>query len=638
MLTRRFPWLAFAFLVAVPAFAQDPASLRLPDMPLHDPYILAHKPTQTYYLYTSNRRNLSGTPGVGTMVYKSKDLQNWEKPKAVFIVPDTAFAQQGGWAPEVHEYKGRYYLLTTLHNDRKTLAEPPAAWRRTYVRGTIVAVADSPDGPFKMLDESAAVPPSRFMTLDGTLYIDGDGKPWMVYAHEWLQRIDGTMEAIPLKDDLSAADGPPIHLFKASDAPWLNASIYPDGSGLNYVTDGPELFRTKDDHLLMLWSSYENGLYVQTIARSKTGRLEGPWEQLAPLVKGHSGHGMLFRTFDGQLMMVLHRPFGRNARGKIYEMSDEGDHIEVVRERTDLDSRTAARPLYSDPVFDGPTDPVLCYNADERKWLMYYTQRRSSAKDAPGVTWIHGTKIGVAESSDGGATWKYRGTLDIDYGPDVSTDQRTYWAPEVIWNDGAYHMFLTYVPGIFDDWNHPREIVHLTSKDGMKWDAIGPIDLGSPRVIDACVIRLPGRRWRMWYKDENNPKPLSYADSEDLQNWEPKGNAVTDFAGEGPKVFRWKDHYWLVADCWKNGMRVWRSDDATNWALQDEALLGHHGDVVVSGDRAWWFYFEDREPGTDNRAIDVNVVELDVRDGKLVPDEPSQPARIDLLPMRERES
>ena len=45
---------------------------------------------------------------------------------------------------------------------------------------------------------------------------------------------------------------------------------------------------------------------------------------------------MLFRTFDVTLMLVLHRPF-KNARGKIYEIRDAGDHVEIIRERTDLD-------------------------------------------------------------------------------------------------------------------------------------------------------------------------------------------------------------------------------------------------------------------------------------------------------------
>jgi beta-xylosidase len=331
--------------------AEPETPMRLPDMPLHDPFILAHEPTRTYYLYTSNRPRISGTPGVGTMVYKSNDLLNWEKPKTIFLVPPTAFAREGAWAPEVHEHKGRYYLFTTLFNKEKALSSPPDTWFPTFVRGTIAAVSDSPDGPFKMINEQAAVPPADFMTLDGTLYVDRAGKPWMVYAHEWVQKIDGTMEAIPLKDDLSTADGPPIHLFKASDAPWLNASIKPSARGFTYTTDGPELFRTRDGHLLMLWSSYEDGSYVQTIARSKSRELAGPWEQLPPLVKDDAGHGMLFRTFDGQLMMVLHRPFGKNARGKLYEMADKGDRLEVIRERTDLSGETpAATPSPSPSV------------------------------------------------------------------------------------------------------------------------------------------------------------------------------------------------------------------------------------------------------------------------------------------------
>ncbi|MBN2162296.1 MAG: family 43 glycosylhydrolase [Pontiellaceae bacterium] len=311
-------------------------ALRLPGMPLHDPFILAHKPSGTYYLYTSNNPRMTGVRGTGTMAYTSKDLLQWTPPKPVFIVPDDAFATQGGWAPEVHEYKGKYYLFVTLHNEEKVLATPPETWKTNYVRGTIVAVADSPAGPFEMLNKDAAVPPADFMTLDGSLFIDEAQQPWMVYAHEWLQKVDGTIEAVPLKDDLSAVSGSPIHLFKASDAPWLNAAIKPDTGVQHYVTDGPQLYRTNDGHLLMLWSSYESGSYVQTVARSKSGTLKGPWEQLAPLVKADSGHGMLFRTFDGTLMMVLHRPF-RNARGKLYEMKDCGDHLEVVRECLELD-------------------------------------------------------------------------------------------------------------------------------------------------------------------------------------------------------------------------------------------------------------------------------------------------------------
>ena len=311
--------------------------LRLSNMFVHDPWILPYEQAETYYLYTSASRFTSGTNRAGVIAYTSKNLRDWDGPQIVFLVPDGMWAnpREGAWAPEVHFYRGKYYLFVTLHNSNRIIDRPPDAWRVTHMRGTIIAEADSPEGPFVPMKTDGPVPPADFMTLDGTLYVE-DGVPWMVYAHEWIQMIDGMMEAVPLKPDLSAAAGDPIHLFKASDAPWLNASITPSKKQNSYVTDGPELYRTKTGRLLMLWSSYDRGSYVETVARSKSGKLAGPWEQLQPLVRNDSGHGMLFHSFDGQLMMVLHHPF-RRAHAQLFDMEDTGDNLKVLRARHDLD-------------------------------------------------------------------------------------------------------------------------------------------------------------------------------------------------------------------------------------------------------------------------------------------------------------
>lgn len=331
---------------APPAAAQpDPlavrSGLRLPDFPLHDPCILTDNATRTYYLYTSLRARIDGQRRAGTVAYKSKDLATWEGPFVVFTCPDDSWAdpQIGAWAPEVHAYKGKYYLFTTLHNPAKPLPTLVPT-RPNLMRATIIAVSDSPTGPFTLIKKDAPVTPPDFMTLDGTLYVDRAGKPWMAYAHEWIQKIDGTIEAIPLQDDLSAAAGDPIHILKGSDAPWLNEQAIPSTRSAIYVTDGPQFYRSKDGHLLMLWSSYERNSfgwdgYVETIARSKSGEIQGPWEQLPPLVHNDSGHGMLFHTFEGQLMLVIHQPFN-NARGKIYEIEDLGDNLRVGKFREDL--------------------------------------------------------------------------------------------------------------------------------------------------------------------------------------------------------------------------------------------------------------------------------------------------------------
>ncbi|HKH92836.1 MAG TPA: family 43 glycosylhydrolase, partial [Gemmatimonadaceae bacterium] len=206
-----------------PAAATPPVAksgLRLPDIPLHDPWMLADRSTRTYYLYSSASPRITGQGRTGTLYYTSKDLATWEGPHIAFVAPEGSWADPtvGAWAPEVHAYRGKYYLFTTLHNPAKKLATTDTT-RPNSMRATIIAVSDSPAGPFTLTKLDAPITPANFMTLDGTLYVDRAEKPWMVYAHEWIQKVDGTMEAIPLNDDLTGAAGDPIHLFKASDAP-----------------------------------------------------------------------------------------------------------------------------------------------------------------------------------------------------------------------------------------------------------------------------------------------------------------------------------------------------------------------------------------------------------------------------------
>jgi beta-xylosidase len=339
------PGLALTTLLAslalpVPARSAPPGPLAMPEMPLHDPFVVADKASHTYYLYTSNLPAMSGRCGVGIMAYTSQDLKSWSRPRLVFSLPADSWARGGAWAPEVHAWRGKYYLFTTLHNQAAAIDSPSSSGWPAYRRGTLMAVADRPDGPFTVVNGGEPVAPAQLMTLDGTLHVDRDGRPWFVYAHEWIQTGDGTIEALPLTKDLKPA-GAPVLLFKASSAPWARGQrpVAPDGTPAKttvYVTDGPQLYPSRDGSLLMLWSSYDQNGYVQAMARSASGKLTGPWEQLDPIVRRDSGHGMLFDTFDGKRMLVLHRPF-KNARGKLYEVRDAGGRLEVLNERVDLD-------------------------------------------------------------------------------------------------------------------------------------------------------------------------------------------------------------------------------------------------------------------------------------------------------------
>jgi hypothetical protein len=313
--------------------------------------------------------------------------------------------------------------------------------------------------------------------------------------------------------------------------------------------------------------------------------------------------------------------------------------------------KIADKPLFHDPVYDGAADPTVIWNRNEKKWFMFYTNRRASTPGLNGVSWVHGTRIGIAESSDGGATWKYRDTCDIRYRPDKDY---THWAPEVIEHKGVYHMYLTYVPGIFNDWNHPRQIIHLTSKDLIKWDFQARLNLASEKCIDACVFRLPDGTWRMYYNNESDKKSIYYADSPDLYTWTDSGKKVIgDQAGEGPNVFYWKGKAWMAVDNWK-GLGIYTSDDFVNWERQessilqvpgtgpDDQVIGQHPDIVVNSDRAFIFYFTHFGQAKGYQIINdfsrtrrtaIQVAELEYTDGKIVCNR-DKPVNINLKPVR----
>ena len=333
-------------LLALPLVARAPgqqafrSGLALGDFYLHDPWVLADGESRTYFLYTAGRVAQDGQRRSGVVVYTSRDLETWAGPQPVFAVPDGLWANpaHGAWAPEVHRYGGKYYLLVTLHNNDRLIDQSEdrpvyqGALANRHLRATQIFVSESPAGPFTP-HGTRPVTPEDFMTLDGTLYVEDD-VPYMVYAHEWIQMLDGTMEAVRLKPNLTTAAGEPFHLFKASDAPWLADQFLASKQPRHYEAEGPNLYRTRTGRLLMLWSSWKDGLYAQAITSSVSGKLHGPWRQLEPLFTDDTGHGTIVRTFDGRLVLVAHAPtMSPLTRVVFHQLEDTGDNVRVKRDR-----------------------------------------------------------------------------------------------------------------------------------------------------------------------------------------------------------------------------------------------------------------------------------------------------------------
>ncbi len=264
--------------------------MKLTEINIRDPYVLLHE--DRYYLYGTRGATCWGKAD-GFDVYVSEDLENWSEPHEIFHNDGSFWADRNYWAPEVHKWKGSFYMFASFKAPRKR-------------RGTCILKADNPLGPF-VPHSDGPVTPRRWECLDGTFYVDKQGNPWMVFCHEWVQAVDGQVCAIPLKEDLSGAAGKPRLLFTASEAEWA-ASMRGFLGLRSYVTDGPFMWRNEDGTLLMLWASFSKDGYTQALARSSNGEIDGKFEQVKPLFMKDGGHGMIFRTKEGKLMMTLHSP------------------------------------------------------------------------------------------------------------------------------------------------------------------------------------------------------------------------------------------------------------------------------------------------------------------------------------------
>ncbi len=308
----------------------------LDQIAIRDPFIYADESTQTYYLYGATRLESDRPRGRhGVKVYSSSDLKTWVGPKLVFETPEESWADctHGVWAPEMHPYMGKYYLFATFTNENDEL-EQVEGRPRVMRRATQILVSDTPDGEFKPIGENRQTTPQEWMSLDGTLWVE-DGKPYMIFCHEWIQTTNGTMEYAELSEDLSHFVSEPKTQFKALDAEWvISLDSYKNEPIEGYITDGCFLHRLPSGRLVMLWSSFGEDGYAVSTAVSSNDKLSGEWShRKEPLYREHGGHPMLFKTFDGRLMMSLHYPNGgAEPHTRLFELTETENDLEIKEE------------------------------------------------------------------------------------------------------------------------------------------------------------------------------------------------------------------------------------------------------------------------------------------------------------------
>lgn len=260
-----------------------------------------------YYLY-GTRAESFGKGVNGFDVYTSLDLKEWSAPHECFRADKFGLNRGVCWAPEVHKYNGSFYMLATFTKENG-------------LRGTYILKSQSPLGPFYP-HSNGAVTPYEWECLDGTLYIDKNGLPYLVFCHEHTQITDGTVCRVRLSEDLKNAVGEPVCLFSGSSPYYIEKKP----AGEHYITDGPFMHRTESGTLLLIWSTFINHTYAQCAARSDNGEIDGVFEHIEPIMADDGGHGMIFE-FNNEKILTYHSPnksgFERLVFKRITELADK---------------------------------------------------------------------------------------------------------------------------------------------------------------------------------------------------------------------------------------------------------------------------------------------------------------------------
>lgn len=279
--------------------------------PCRDPFIMPLD--GKYYLYKNNCGKI--------VCHVSYDLEHWSEPIVVYDPPVGFHGTKDlFWAPECHFYKGHFYIFTSVFSSKHDH------------RAISVYRADDPLGPFVDIAKGA-ITPHDWDAIDGTLYVDRQGQPWMIFVHEWTSMPNGNggMVAAKLSDDLTHFISEPRELFLARDAVWATAG----------VTDGPYMLRT-DRNLYMIWSNLcENG-YCVGLARSNNGEIDGDFIQsdepiyklgLKPSFTIDGGHAMMFIDNDGRLRATMHgpnRPYHEREHVLLFDVIETENGLEIV--------------------------------------------------------------------------------------------------------------------------------------------------------------------------------------------------------------------------------------------------------------------------------------------------------------------
>ncbi len=255
-----------------------------------DPFVLEHE--GMYYLYC--------TGGSKFTVRTSQFMNIWQEQSTPIIeLSKLGWAEKSGWAPEMHEYNGKFYFIFSAQD-------------KNDIHCIDIAVSDTPNGEFKPLKPGEPFFAPGYSVIDGSLFFDDDGRVYMYYSKDCsTNHIDGKnvsqIYGVELEKDFSGIIGEPV-LISTPEQDWELKS------GNTLWNEGPVVFKENGRYYLLYSANcYSTMHYSVGYATSDAPlkKFEKPKEG-ACVIKGDGetvtgpGHCNILRSPDGSEIYVVY--------------------------------------------------------------------------------------------------------------------------------------------------------------------------------------------------------------------------------------------------------------------------------------------------------------------------------------------
>lgn len=290
-------YLIFLLLFKITGCTNDTSSnIEIPDAnspedPVYEDIFIAdptiYKENGTYILYGTSQGNLE-RKGLGFLAFTSDNLTDWDGPNGTSggfaLRLQSAFGNQGFWAPQVLKHDNLYYMAYTA-NEKIGLA--------------------TSDNPLGLFTNSGSSINDEVKQIDPYIFIDDDGKKYLYHVRF---NNGNKIYVAELNDDLETIKEETLTEIIAAEEQWENTQ-----NQAWSVAEGPTVFK-EDDTYYLIYSANDFRNQDYAVGYATSDNPLGPWKKSEnnPIIHGSDvgeygvGHGDLLRDQNDKMLYVLH--------------------------------------------------------------------------------------------------------------------------------------------------------------------------------------------------------------------------------------------------------------------------------------------------------------------------------------------